>query len=295
MVFIGCSKRLMMNRVTLYIHRETNRLIDLYGCGIFNTIIGGDVATRRATKTYSDDAAFVKDFEETLNKDSISLDSTCFRGELADNVKLDLKFADNSRIGPIQGQVVFRGDNGVVALRLLDVPSAIREKYEAIKSVVAAQNATLIEDALRTGKVVLMEEHQQQVSALQAEVDALRKQLEALEQKFSQLEDQPTLSQRGFKLPKYKGQEPIVRGSMAQWTAFLVQIQSNRRTGLAVLEIDGVERFALIKEGSIVAFRSDPMVEEETLGQLLLRSQQIDGGQLSEALDKMAQSGQRLG
>ena len=46
------------------------------------------MATRRATKTYTDDAAFVTDFEETLVKDSITLDPSCFRGELADNVKL---------------------------------------------------------------------------------------------------------------------------------------------------------------------------------------------------------------
>ena len=253
------------------------------------------MATRRATKTYADDAAFIKDFEETLVKNSITLDSTCFRGELADNIKLDLKFADKSRIGPITGQVVFRGDNGVVALRLLDVPDDIRARYDAIKGQAQAQEDSLLQAAIQTGKVVLVDEHNRVISDLQAEIDALRNQLSVLEEKFSQLEDQPTLSRRGFTLPKYKGQEPIVRGEMAQWTGFLVQIQSNQRTGLVVIETDGIERFALIKNGNIVAWRSDPMVEEETLGQLLLGSEQIESSQLTTALDKMHQTGQRLG
>ena len=72
-------------------------------------------------------------------------------------------------------------------------------------------------------------------------------------------------------------------------------IQSNQRTGLVVIEADGIERFALIKNGNIVAWRSDPMVEEETLGQLLLGSEQIESSQLTSALDKMHQTGQRLG
>ena len=151
-----------------------------------------------------------------------------------------MKFADKSRIGPIQGQVVFRGDNGIVALRLLDVPSAVRERYETIKSQSQAAEESLLQGAIQTGKVMLIEDHNKVVDGLQAEIDALRKQLSVLEQKFSQLEDQPTLSRRGFTLPKYKGQEPIVRGAMSQWTGFWYRFSpinvldwlSSRQTGL---------------------------------------------------------------
>ena len=177
----------------------------------------------------------------------------------------------------------------------MDVPADIRARYDAIKGKAQAQEDSLLQAAIQTGKVMLVEEHNKVVTGLQAEIDALRNQLSVLEEKFSQLEDQPTLSRRGFTLPKYKGQEPIVRGEMTQWTGFLVQIQSNQRTGLVVIEADGVERFALIKDGNIVAWRSDPMVEEETLGQLLLGSEQLESSQLTAALDKMHQTGQRLG
>ncbi len=253
------------------------------------------MATRRATKTYADDAAFVTDFEETLFKDTVTLDGACYRGELADNVKLDLRFADKSRIGPIQGQVIFRGADGIVALRLLDVPADVRARYERLKAEMVAANETVIEDALRTGKVIRIEEHESIVTELRDEVSALRKQLAGLEQKLAQIEEQPTLSQRGFKLPKYQSQEPIVKGAMNQWSNFLVQIQSNQRTGLVVLDVDGIQRFALIQRGEIAAWRSDPVVEEETLGQLLLRSEQVDASQLQQALDTMGQTGQRLG
>ena len=272
-----------------------NRLNDPTLTNKFAHQFGGTVATRRATKTYTEDVEFINDYEETLCKDTITLDSTCYRGELADNVKLDLRFPDKSRIGPIQGQVIFRGPDGVVALRLLDVPESVSQQYDSVKAAVVAQSDGLINDALRTGKVVRIEDHQQMVSELQTEVEALRKQLSILEQKLSQLEDQPTLSKRGFQLPKFKGQEPIVRGTMAQWTGFWVQIQSNQRTGLVVLDVDGVDRFALVQAGKIVAWRSDPVIEEETLGQLLLRSEQIERTQLQDALEKMGQTGQRLG
>ncbi len=254
------------------------------------------MATRRATKNYADDASFLADYEETLSKSSITLDNTCYRGELADNVKLDLRFADKSRIGPIQGQVVFRDpEKGLVALRLLDMPPEVHQRFETIRASLVSESEKVIEEALQTGQVIRLEEHQQQVDTLQSEVDALRNQLAVLEKRLAQLEDQPSIGLRGFQLPKYKGQEPMVRGSMAQWTQFWVQMQSNQRTGLVVLDVDGVERFALVKEGSVVAWRSDPVIEEETLGQLLLRSKQIESGQLQSALETMGQTGQRLG
>ena len=95
-------------------------------------------------------------------------------------IKLDLKFADKSRIGPIAGQVVFRGDNGVVALRLLDVPEDIRARYDAIKGKAQAQEDSLLQAAIQTGKVILVEEHSKVVLGLQAEIDALRNQLAVL-------------------------------------------------------------------------------------------------------------------
>lgn len=252
------------------------------------------MATRRATKQYADEQTFLQDYQENISKSAVTLDASCYRGELADNIKLDLRFADRSRIGPIEAQVIFRGDEGVVAVRLMEVPVELHQRYETIQQSFKSEDDLILEQALATGQVVLKAEHDQQVEALQLEVETLRQQLAILVHKVEQLE-QTGISRRGFQIPKIQGREPIFRGQMAQWMNFLIQVQSNLRTGVAVIHVDGIERYALFQEGAIVAWKSDPVIEEETLGQLLLQGGRITNAQLKTALQTLQQSELRLG
>ena len=252
------------------------------------------MATRRATKQYADEQAFLQDYQDNISKSALTLDASCYRGELADNIKLDLRFADRSRIGPIQAQVIFRGDEGVVAVRLMEIPAELHERYQTVQETFKSEDDLILEKALATGQVILKSDHDQQVEALQSEVDTLRQQLAILVQKVEQLE-QTGISRRGFQIPKIQGREPIFRGQMTQWMNFLIQVQSNQRTGVAVIHVDGIERFALFQQGAIVAWKSDPVIEEETLGQLLLQGGRITDAQLDTALQKLQQSDLRLG
>lgn len=252
------------------------------------------MATRRATKQYADEQAFLKDYQENISKSAVTLDASCYRGELADNIKLDLRFSDRSRIGPIQAQVIFRGDDGVVAVRLMDTPPELEQRYLTVQQSFVSEVDAILEKALATGQVVLKTEHDQQVEMLQREVDGLQQQLAILVQKVEQLE-QTGVSRRGFQIPKVQGREPIFRGAMTQWMNFLIQIQSNQRTGVALIHVDGIERFALFQQGAIVAWKSDPVIEEETLGQLLLQGGRITDAQLDTALQTLQQSDLRLG
>lgn len=62
-----------------------------------------------------------------------------------------------------------------------------------------------------------------------------------------------------------------------------------------MIQVDGIERFALFQQGAIVAWKSDPVIEEETLGQLLLQGGKITAAQLQKALQTLQQSEMRLG
>lgn len=182
------------------------------------------MATRRATKQYADEQAFLTDYQENLSKLAITLDASCYRGELADNVKLDLRFADKSRVGPLEAQVIFRGEAGVVALRIAEVPPEVHQRYTTLLEQLTSQDDIVVEQALATGKVVLKTEHDAQVEALQAELSALQQQLQILTQKVDQLE-QAGVTRRGFQIPKLQGREPILRGAMTQWMNFLIQLK----------------------------------------------------------------------
>ena len=66
------------------------------------------MARRRATRKYESLVDFVKDYSQSLSSGAINLPAGSFRGELANEIKLDLSIPDFGRIGPITAQVIFR-------------------------------------------------------------------------------------------------------------------------------------------------------------------------------------------
>ena len=81
------------------------------------------MATRRATRKYSDLASFFEDLDEHLKGGFCLLPAGSFRGELAPEIKLDLMVPVAGRIGPITAQVVQRAPDGSVGLQLPEFES----------------------------------------------------------------------------------------------------------------------------------------------------------------------------
>ena len=286
------------------------------------------MATRRATKTYNDVSEFIQDYHQSLSQNMITLDASCYRGdELAANVKIDLKMPDGSRLGPLDGQVVFRGENRVAALRVLDMPQAVHDAFFAYdQELQVAEQARLEQERLERerqeaeeqaqmeaelGQVdyddaefsddglddtsITWDEHYQVVAEMSSEIEQLRQQLEDALARIAELEQLGPTTKRGFQLPRLTDKQPTSQGAMSTWMPFLLQAQVHKATGIAVLQVPDVKRYVVFLDGNVVACKSEPALEEETLGQLLLSQKQITQAQLQSAMQKMQEQSIRLG
>ena len=274
------------------------------------------MAARRATKNYQAVEEFFSDYETTLLKSMIELDGDCYRGDdLANEVKLDLRFPNKARIGPIVGQVVFRGDDGKVALRLLDFPDSIHRLYETLKEKEVerlkkekvlkekeekdAQQKFLSEIGkyIEEGLVISMDNHLAIVEQLEAQIEQLQADIdggysghsgkpsaaisENEEAPINTVERARSRRKRGFSVPSLKGKQALIFGQMeTMFQRFLLQVQEKNWTGIFVFQDEGLRRFGFFQDGGLVGFQSDPGCKEERLGDLLLANKQIDQEQL---------------
>jgi tetratricopeptide (TPR) repeat protein len=79
-------------------------------------------------------------------------------------------------------------------------------------------------------------------------------------------------------------QDAVLRAAVERWT------------GLLTLTLDdGRTRYGFWNKGGPVAFRTDPVAEDEVLGVLLFQAGQITKEQLGASLERMKESGQRQG
>ena len=274
------------------------------------------MAARRATKNYQAVEEFFSDYETTLLKSMIELDSKCYRGEdLADEIKLDLRFPNKARIGPIVGQVVFRGEDGKVALRLLDFPESIHSLYETLKEkeverlkqeeIKSQKQAEEIRQKfiseigkyIEEGLVISMDDHlaiieqlEVQVEELQAEIAAFRSGQSSRPSTLTSEHEEVTINavemvrakrDRGFFVPSLKGKQALVFGKMeTMFQRFLLQVQEKKWTGIFVFQDGDRRRFGFFNDGGLIGFQSNPSIKEERLGDLLLANKQIDQEQL---------------
>lgn len=278
------------------------------------------MATRRATKDYQTIEEFFTDYETTLSKFMIELDSGCYRGDaLADQVKIDLRFPDKKRIGPIDGQVIFRGAEGKTALRLMELPNELGELYNSLKQkeeerniqeekakqVAEEQkrNAVLSEVGkfIEEGLVIAMDAHLAIVEQLETQIEKLEAELAGYrsgsvnipESQSYALEQDSSVStsskiKRGFIVPSTKGKQAIVFGQMeTMFQRFLLQVQEKQWTGIVIIKEAEVQRVGFFMNGGIVGFQATPMITDERLGNLLLKNKQITNEQLRAAIQIM--------
>jgi hypothetical protein len=103
---------------------------------------------------------------------------------------------------------------------------------------------------------------------------------------------------RGFLIPDLRAVSPRLSGALGglELQDALVTLAVDRATGLFTARgADGRVRTGFWDKGGPVGFRTDPMVETEVLGVLLLRAQQITEAQLRQSLELMRARGCRQG
>lgn len=292
------------------------------------------MALRRVTRRYADLTEFFAEYGGTLKQGFLMLPPEPGREELANPLKLDLVVPLVGRVGPITAQVVQRGPDGADGLQLPDLEKeagpALRRVGELVDEVrgwllqtgaLAAPGGGAEElDALRA-RVAELEEAVITLAARDAgappdgDDDGLIDDDELLAGDDGPdggaadelLDDGPGDAPvagpegprpRGFPVPDLAGVAPALEGPLGG-TALrdgMVRAAVERWTGLFTLQMaDGRVRYGFWDKGGPVGWRTDPVLEGEVLGVLLLKAGQINKAQLEESLALMAARGCRQG
>jgi hypothetical protein len=274
------------------------------------------MAKRRATRKYETLLEFLVDYSNSLLKDAIQLPPGSYRGELANEIKLDLSIPEIGRVGPLKAQVVFRDPSGMVAMRL---PQMLPEVHEAYAKAQEKAKA-LVKPFIDTGLAILLDDHEEKIEALQEEW-AQEKQglLDEMQRRIAELEEQTeekvklmaaklaaqqgssgpvsTVLTRGFPIPDVSSKEAVFSGAIdaGDLTTFLIKAAADSWTGVLQIESGQGSRYGYFDNGGPVGWRSDPIQENEVLGVLLYKAKQITKEQLQQSLEFMEEKGIRQG
>ncbi len=83
--------------------------------------------------------------------------------------------------------------------------------------------------------------------------------------------------------------------SLERTSELLLDLHQSSATGVIEFRIGSQRRLAYLKNGGIVQYVGDPVVEEQCLGVLLARAGRVSPEQLQESLEKMHSTGQQQG
>lgn len=279
------------------------------------------MATRRATRKFDSIHHFIDEYEKYMSTLSLSLPSDSYRGtEIASTIKLDLLIPDHGRLGPIHSTVVFRAPDGTVALQLSELPQSVIDLYDTLKNKVFGSVQTYIDsgivvlkteyDSVVNELTLLQEGLQDMISSAVEEALAQNKQIhdDEMEALRTELANRPQSDgtpskgtfQRGFFIPDVKALSPMLKCNIAKedYRQFLIQIASQELTGLMVFNLGETMRYGFYSKGGPVGWRSEPMIQSEVLGMLLLQAGQLSEDQIQESLrlmqDKEIRQGKAL-
>lgn len=234
------------------------------------------MAVRRVTHSYPTIVDFLTDHQGgTLGQGALLLPAAEVQGELAPELKLDLVIPLLGRLGPIDAQVVHRGSDGAVALRIVEWPPAVKARIDelllAVEQLKAHWKATAPRPVASAGAVG---------AAPQGGMVA-----------------EPVRG-RGIPVPDLSQQTPALAGQATfdEYRALFTRLAVEKRQGILTIEEPGGRvRRAFFSAGGPVAWRTDPIEESEVLGVLLYKAEQIDREQLARSLEIMQREGLRQG
>lgn len=270
------------------------------------------MAVRSASRTYPTIRSFLEDWAGTLRLGALTLPPGSIEGEPSTEMKIDLVLPLVGRVGPTEGQLIQQLPDGTVALRVGEWPENVRAGMQTVFD--AAED--IKQFYLKTGQVQLPSAN----ATSDAEVAVLRRRITELESRPATVvrvaaapsaqggggqatrgtvdEDGNVVVERGLPLPDLTGIEPTLSGVLGDRSLrdALMELAIERVTGLLTIEYpDGKTRWGYFQKGGPVAWRSEPIVEDEVLGILMFRASQLTREQLEQSLNLMEQNGCRQG
>jgi len=253
------------------------------------TISGAEVilAARHATYEYPDIGTFLKAYEESLSKSSLFLPAGAISEEVANEFKLDLVIPMIGRQGPIPVQVVHRGGDGSLGLHLPEIPVEVKESFERLFDFIGTIRDYLVDSQQLIGR---------------KDYNDIVRRLAAVEIKARQAKEGGDTGRqrqgRGIPIPDVSGLQPTLSGKMADRSLrdAMVSFAVENSTGLLKLSYpDSTTRYGYWLNGGPVGWRSEPMKEDEVLGVLLFKAEQITKEQVAASLEIMKKQGCRQG
>lgn len=264
------------------------------------------MAVRHATRRYPDFLTYLKDWQSTLQLGMMLLPKGVVDGEPAAELDIDLVLPSGKRVDRVKGQLVNRFPDGSIALRLPAVPEELGT---------AATEAQALVERVRTW----LEESGQLGKASPGEVTALKARVAELEKKLAEADAAraqavraaaaaaagggvaagavPQTFTRGYPLPDLSG-PPARSGSLADASLrdTLMGVAVDKATGVFTFRYpDGSVRYGFWSKGGTVGWRTEPVREDEVLGVLLFRANQITKEQLAQSVDLMERRSCRQG
>ena len=246
------------------------------------------MAARHATYEYPSLADFLKAYEESISKASLFLPAGAVDGEVANEFKLDIIVPIIGRQGPIPVQVVHRGGDGSLGLHLPEIPAEVKAGFDHLFGFIGDVRDYLVGSQQMIGR---------------EEYNAVIRRLAQAESKAKQLAESDDgggrqRRGRGIPIPNVSDKTPTLSGQMSDRSLrdAMVSFAVERSTGLLKVEYpDGPIRYGYWLNGGPVGWRTEPMNEDEVLGVLLYKAEQITKEQVAESLEIMKRDGCRQG
>lgn len=286
---------------------------------------------RQVTRKYLDLDSFFQDYNGTLAHGALLIPADQVAGgELAPELKLDLLLPLVGRVGPMNAQVVSRLPDGSFALRVPEVPASVSVGLKRVVEAVDEVRRYLVSqgELVPAGEVATL---RAELEALRQEGSRPPPELGEGDDLIDDLPPEPAPAPvpvappppaparvvapaptpapppapkapppprvHGLPLVPLVG-APVAKGALgdAALRRALVSLAMAQETGaLQVTTPDQRVRVGYWRAGGPVAWRSDPPVEDERLGRLLLKSGQLDEAQLRAAENLMEQAQIRQG
>jgi len=259
------------------------------------------MATRYARVQFDDLVRFFDTIEE-IRSGNFMIARTALDDEPAPELRIDLVAPLIGRVGPFEGQVIFKNEDSV-GLRVLEFPAEAQRELDTFDGVMDQVQTILVRRGQLIPKAAL-DEAQADLSRVRAEADEAVKQAARAARAAAAAgggAGVPVVQEergQGFSLPDLADRDPDFEGSLSDRSLrdALVNIAVARSTGLlTVVQGDGTHRFGFVFQGGPVGWRTEPLEKESVLGVLLYRAGQITEEQLKESLAIMEERGCRQG
>ena len=246
------------------------------------------MAVRSASYQFEDLTTFLKVYEESISKSSMFLPAGAVTGEVANEFKLDLIVPVIGRQGPFPAQVVHRGPDGSIGLHLPEIPTKAQAAFDTLFGFIDEVRTMLVD----SGEFIGRDEYNKIAGQLAVAERAVQAGA-ASEPKAA-----PRRASRGIPIPDTSGEQPTLSGTMVDRSLrdAMVGMAMEKSTGLLTVKYpDGSTRYGYWLRGGPVGWRTEPMNEDEVLGVLLYKAEQITKEQIKESLALMKADGSRQG